>query len=244
MTGVTTTYKFRCPTSSSVHAISTSDPSLFTIQELEAGTRATSICLYNHSSRTRISALALSIVPYGFYNTGPPSGLGQLYVGKNATFYQLRILFNDLSVSECLYSESEATPDLEIHPPDTRIRKERLKTTERVFDEFIVQDGIEEGETEDFSKDISELKSVKSASPAESQSASADSRNISLERLDEDLHNVDLCDGEAFELVLEHLRETIEEMNAGESPHLQTLYVNDEVSPLSIADPTFVGMVL
>lgn len=234
MTGVTTTYKFRCSTLFPAHAISTSDPSLLTIPEAEVGTR----------TRKRVSALALSIVPYGFYNTGPPSGLGQLYVGGKVTFYQLKILFNDLSVSECLYSESEATPDLEIHSPDTRIRKERVKTTEKVIDEFIVQDGIEEREPEDFPEGISQSSPIKSKSSAESHLACADPKTISFQRPVEEIYNSDPCDGEAFDLILEHLHEKVKEMNAEESPHLETLYVDDEVPSLSLADLSFVGIVL
>ena len=223
LNGMATSFNIQHPTSSSVHAISTSDPCLFPILEEQKDLKTPLTLRYSSTLKPRVSALALRVVPFGFYNAGPPTGLGQLYVEAKATFYQLSIIFNDLSLSECLYLGPGAGLDLEIRPPDTRTRKEIVKTTAMVFPDFIVPDGIEDQDCDDPPEEIRSQLQTLGASSTPLGIANEDPWTISLEWLEEDLRDVESSGEGAFEEILEHLDEAIGDRCVGESPDMETL---------------------
>ncbi len=182
--------------------------------------------VFHHNSDTskpRVSALALRIVPFGFYNAGLPSGLGQLYVEAGATFYQLSVVFNDLSLSECLYFGPGPGMDLEACPPDVRIRKDVVKTTAKVYPDFLVPDGHEEEDFDDAPVETRPQLPTMEASPTFLGTARGDPWTISFTWLEEELHDGECTDGGAFDEILEHLHDAIRDRYAGESPEMETL---------------------
>lgn len=223
MSGMTTSFRIEYPTSSPDRAISTSDPCLIPIMEEQKNLKTSVTRRFSSTSKRRVSALALRFVPFGFYNAGPPSGLGRLYVENDATFYQLSIMFNDLSLSECLYLGPGAGLDLEIYPPDTRIRKGTVKTTAKVSPNFIVPDGFDDQDCDASFEEIRSQLPTMGASSTLSEIASKDPWTISLEWLEEEMHEVESSDGGAFVEILEHLHDTIGDRCVGGPVDMETL---------------------
>lgn len=223
LTGMTTSFNIQHPTSSSVHALSTSDPCLFPILEEQKDLKTSVTRRYSSTLKPRVSALALRVVPFGFYNAGPPTGLGQLYVEAKATFFQLSIISNDLSLSECLYLGPGAGLDLKIRPPDTRTRKEIVKTAAMVFPDFIVPDGLEDQDCDDSPEEIRPKVPILGVASTLLGIAGEDPWTTSLELLEEELRDVESSGGGAFEEILEHLDEAIGDRCVGESPDMETM---------------------
>lgn len=223
LSGMTTIFNIQHPTSSSGRAISTSDPCLLQLLIEPEDLKTSEIRCYSSNPKRRISALALRLVPFGFYNAGPPSGLGQLYVENDVTFYQLSIMFNDLSLSECLYWGAGAGLDLEIRPPDTRIQKGIVKTATKVPPDFIVPDGFEDQDSDDNLEETRPQLPTMGASSTLLEIASEDPWTISLEWLEEELHEVESSNGRAFDEILEHLYDAIGDRCVGGSPDMEIL---------------------
>lgn len=217
-------------TSSSDSAISASDPCLLHVaEEDKKDPENLDIHFRGQSLKKRISALALSVVPYGFYNAGPSSGLGHLYIEIDVTFHKLSILFNDLSLSECLYSSLGAEVGLKICPPDMRTRKRVSKSSAKVTPGFVIPDGFEDEISEDSSEIISVQTAPGEVSSATQESADEDPWTISLELLLEETKAVvDSSGGDVFNQVLGQLYDVIEELCGEDFPSMDTLYVEKD----------------
>ena len=239
---MTTLFNIQHPTSSSDRAVCTSDPCLLSIPEERKDLGDIVSRRHSDPLKTRISALALRVVPFGSYNGGPPSGLGQLYIENGATFFQLSIISNDLSLSECLYIGPVPGVDLEITPPDTRIRKEIVKTAAKVSRAFLVPDRVGDQDSDDSFEEISPQLPNKGASSATLGFASKDPWTVSFERLEEELHEVSSSDGLAFDEILKHLHDAIDNKYRGDCPHMETLYVGTNLWIISHTDSALVGL--
>lgn len=230
LTGLTIVFTLQHPESSPDQALSISDPFLLPVAEWADGILGRQLThLSVGLTSVPINSIALRTVSYGFTHKNPPSGLGQLYVESEIKFYQLNILFQDLSLSECLYAEAVAGLNLDIHLPSLQPQKGLPKSSAKVFDDFIVPDGSEDENSEAWFDDINAQRRMKLASRSRSAFPDDDARSIPFQSLDTKLGKMvaeysTISMGD-FAKVIMHLYDTIITKGAISDIVMETLYV-------------------
>ena len=155
------------------------------------------------------------------------SGLGQTYLENDVAFYQLSLLTNDLTLSECLYAEVQNEFNVKMCPPNTFSRLGIAKTPAKILTDFIVPNGYLDRDYED----SSEIRTAGEESDAESRASLVvlkdDPCTISFEWLENEIHGtlIDTSATMAFHKTLERLQNEIEDKVASGIPTMETLYV-------------------
>lgn len=148
-------------------------------------------------------------------------------IENKVEFYQLSVLFNDLSLSECLFAGLAATLNLDVSPPQRSTRKQVLRTPSKVADDFIVSDGCydEEFETLASGPDVQ----VQKERGARARSLTFDDhrRTISFEWLEREMHRFHTKSPlvRAFNQLLEHVYDEIKDRLRTEVRVMATLSV-------------------
>ena len=224
-------FTFQHPNPPTNHAISTLDPFRLPIVGL-GREEFNSLAAHHDLGRAKLPIInvAMRAIPYGFNHTKPPSRLGQQYLDCGIKFYQLSVLFQDLSLSEHLYAEAAAGLDFEIRSPDSRIRKQLPKTPKVILDDFVVPDGFEDVDSEERLSEMSMEQSPEEKLPSTHRLCDQEARSTSLKWLERKLHvtlsGSDAIVTEDFSEVLQDLYDKIKVKSAVEDRTMRTLYEN------------------
>ena len=138
LTGLTNVFTFHYARSSSNLTPSASDPYLLPLPNGRPDVLVSNAKIYVENRNFTISAITLKVVKYESPQGSATSGLGQLYLENDVTFYQLSLLNNDLALLECLYAEIRSDFEAEVYPPNTISRLEIAKTPAKIGSDFIV----------------------------------------------------------------------------------------------------------
>lgn len=214
--------------SSTVRAISTSDPFLLPNLSFKE-TNPENLAARSDVKRFNvpIASMAIRAIPYSSNHNKPASGLGQTYFERRVKFYQINVLYHDLSLSECLYAEATSGSDVDIQLPNSCSRKEVVRTSKYLFDDFVVPNGFEIEDSEETVDDIGRQRE-QALSPWSAPS-DEDALSINFEWLEKascrtpSEHTATTT--EDFDDVLQDLYDRIEYHETTGSPIVTTLYV-------------------
>lgn len=226
---LTTVYNLEHSTTSAANAISASDPyilNFFNEEHLNVGTG-----VGKARPKSRISNMVLRAVPYDKSTQPTPSGSDQVYIENNICFYQLNILFKDLSLSESLYVDIKTSFDSIIHPPERRTNREVIKTPAKIADEFVVSDGVAYRDFGDPEKSIGQpgihqRSELSQQDPSlETEGLDEDPWTISFEWLEKDVRGASLNPARTKHLdeILESICSEAEDILAIGNPMVETL---------------------
>ena len=225
LTGLTNVFTFQYARSYSNLTPSTSDPYFLSMPHDEPYVPISkgNPCVSHTSSK--ISALSIKAVKYESPMGSIPSGLGQIYLENDLIFYQLSLLTNDLTLTECLYVDVHNDLEADLRPPDIVNRFEIAKTPANIISDFIVPDGYVDQEYED----SQHHSSAKGESDAESGASLAlhyeDPYTIPFDWLDHEYHSA--LTNASFHIDfhdhLDLLQNEIEDMLASEISTMSTL---------------------
>ncbi|KAL6715073.1 hypothetical protein ACLMJK_007334 [Lecanora helva] len=223
--GLTLVYQFA--RSINDEAISTSDPFLLSIANTDQADGAGLNTGKNLIHRSiAISNIVTRALPFEFNYRNPRTGLGQTYLNNNVSFFQVSILYRDLSVSECLYADHAAGSAVEVQMPRIRSHKHESKTPSIIVDDFIASDSLKFTPLEEpHSQNVEQR--LEQAALAKTMLSNQDARSISFEWLQRLLRtaidqSMEVSPG-AFDGVLRHLSETIQSLGATEPPKMEIL---------------------
>lgn len=230
--GLTIAFSFQHEASTG-HAISSSDPYRLSImgENKRFGLGRPTASSNSTSCTTLLRNIVLRPLPYGFARLDPPAGLGQLYLESKTKFYQLGVLYQDLSLSEHLLADSIAQVSPEIPVPRSISQRKIYKTPTKVMEDFIVSDGDEDvGAEKSFITTCGDRSQGESYKPT-SSSSDEDTLSISFKWLERRLSNmlaqfISTDIGE-FDNTLQHLNATVKGEVHLEDVWMQTLYVQD-----------------
>ncbi|KAL9129087.1 MAG: hypothetical protein Q9217_002359 [Psora testacea] len=221
-------------------AISASDPYIIQAPDCQRNAERTTHPLL--SMDRRICTLSLQPLKYRSLNGRPASGLAQQYMDHGVKFYQLSVLYGDLSVSEGLYVHSLRGREMEIAEPTRKTRPKVVKTPLQLQDDFILPNGIAHEELLS-SIDVNLPMQLSTQDLAVPNAGSL--RTIDLKWLAESISEIrtglttkqerrELI-ARPFERTAENIIGTVEDIKASERPSTETLLELADVSP-SIAD--------
>ena len=104
----------------------------------------------NTQSRLHVSALTLRALKYATSSNSQPSGPGKVYLDENVGFYQLSILYNDLSVRDSIYFRAPSRELLQVSAPMVKTVPKALRVGPKyVDDDFVVPDGLVSDDVQD-----------------------------------------------------------------------------------------------
>ena len=139
LTALNTVFSFQISISPPGIPLSVSDPILLQLghEGQDTYNPISSGCI--STKEPSVTTLELNLVKYDALDESILGGLGYQYREGGVKFYQLTVLYNDLSLRECLYA-SQLTSDLtQLQLPRTRKLAETRKTPKKVKDRgFIV----------------------------------------------------------------------------------------------------------
>lgn len=201
---MTTLFTFQISTSPPTRASSLSDPVLVRLPNDRKVCSVLSGKVQEQCTIANATNMTLHRVRYDRHRPQPVSELGQHCAAGDVKFYKLGLLRNDLSMSECLYLGTIAGLTLKISPPDAQIHQELSEARVAVSDDFVVPDGIEDENTQDF-----QLKGRKVISAP----AKDISWTIGFEWLQEEIRHtfVEHPAIRGFSEVLEHIYDTLQD---------------------------------
>ncbi|KAL9104673.1 MAG: hypothetical protein Q9163_000416 [Psora crenata] len=139
ITGLATVFNLKFITKEE-RAISASDPYILQVPHRQDGAERTIRSL--PSIIPRVYSLSLQLLKYGSLYGHPASGIAQMYMNNGVKFFQLSVLYNDLSVSEGLYTRLPGGTQIDLHEPNVKIHARETRTPLRIQDLFITPNGI------------------------------------------------------------------------------------------------------
>ena len=233
LSGLTIVFTFQYIISSTDHAISASDPFLLPIMTWEiedSGPLAAHGAL--NSRKPSITNLAIRPVSFDIKPKTTTSDLGRLCSEGEVRFYHISALTHDLSLVECLYTETATGSELTIDRPSTFSRRHfAAKTPKRVPDDFIVPDGHENSDLEGSLEEADfEWPGKREQEPlSRSAVSNKEAWTIDFGWLDNGLRRTlsesSAKETESFNDVLQHIRITIKASGTADDSVIQNLYV-------------------
>ena len=217
--------------SSIAHAIFSSDPFRLSIigETKQVGRGISTASSSSSSCTTPINNIVLRQLPYGFARLDPPAGLGKLYFESNTKFYQLSVLYQDLSLSEHLLADNVLQSNPEIPIPRSLCKTKVYKTPTKVLEDFIVPDDDEDAGVQESLMTAGSNWLRGESFKTNSNSSDENTSSISLtwleRRLFKMLEQFISTDSGEFEDTLQHLNATIQSKTELEDGSMRTLYV-------------------
>lgn len=227
LTRLTNVFTFQYEKSHSPLAPSASDPYLLPLPEIGLDDLGSSANPHVSHRNPTISAVIFKALKYESPQGSIISGLGQIYLENDVTFYQLSLLTNDLALLECLYAEVQTDFEAELCLPNTVSRLEIAKTPSHIVSDFIVPDGYVDREYEVSSHNASAEEESDDQSRAGLALPHWDMWTISFIWLDNEVYSsmTDLSLITDFHEYLELLHKEIEDKVGLELSSMETLYV-------------------
>lgn len=151
LTAISTVFSFQLSIVPPGLPLSVSDPFLLPLIHEGQHRYVSILSRCSPDKQASVTTLELNRVKYDVLDESPPAGLGNQYREGGIRFYQLIILYNDQSLSECLYASQSTSDFTQIQLPRTRKLAETLKIPTKVIKQgFIVPNRLPLGEFEDF----------------------------------------------------------------------------------------------
>ena len=228
LTGLINVFTFQYARSSSNLAPCASDPYLLPLANNELDVVNSKANFRGSDRSPKISAISLRAVKYNLRRGSTLSGLGQIYLEKDVTFYQLSLITNDLALSESLYAQVPKEFKAEVCAPNTVSRLKIAKTPAKILSDFIVPNGYVERDHEDSPHHRTNGKNLDAEIQASLTMFEQDPWTISFEWLEDEIHSplTGASPTRAFDENLDLLQSEIEDKVALGVPTMETLCVN------------------
>ena len=183
MTGLPTVYNFKTSSLPKGLPESPSDPYILGLDSTIG--KPDDLASTGHPAQPKsIFSLVLSRVEYNVHSGSVPSGPGKDYMESGVRFYQLNILFNDLSLEQSLYASSLDGRSSSVQFPVSKISMKPRSVTKVIEEGSIVPDGVLDTGTVESQIDLRFLRSKEPIVKEEIAVDRGDPWTVNLEWLD------------------------------------------------------------
>lgn len=139
LTALSTVFSFQISTAPPGLPLSGSDPILLPLSREGQDKYIPISSGCNSTKEPAITTVELNIVKFDTLDDSMPPGLGNQYREGGVRFYQLTLLYSDLSLHECLYASQLTSDFTQLRLPSTRgLEKTRRTPTQVIEHGFIV----------------------------------------------------------------------------------------------------------
>ena len=150
LTALSTVFSFQVSIAPPGLPLSVSDPILLPLSRESQDEYIPIRSLSSSTKEPSVTTLELNVVKYDTLDDSSPAGLWNQYRESGVRFYQLSILYNDLSLRECLYASQLTSDFTQLQLPTTRNLAETRKTPTKVIEHgFIVPNLLSSNDYED-----------------------------------------------------------------------------------------------
>ena len=187
LTGLTTVYSGQVSPPPLKLPLSNSDPYVLSLSN--SVDRSNRLNTASHLiQRKPISTLVLRNLDYNVRSGSVPSGPGHQYLKDNIRFYQLLILYNDLSVEQSLYALTPASRNTPIHSPNFKIQAEPRGPMKVIKESFIVPNRVSDRTRMETRSELDDVRNMEHMTE-ESTSDAEDPWTVNFQWLERHMQN-------------------------------------------------------